>query len=250
MSAQKRQDGSTESQDTPAESQDTPAESRRDDTSTSHQKTIPIMRRDVLILISVWVSGCVIVAVLLGLFYANTVTPKIPEQPTPRATFAIPFTEDSAKTTYLLALQEAQNWQSDVRIVALSTRWSNATVQDLGQAGIWDFRFFSTKSSRIFFAVVTPDKEVAGRAHINKLKHAPYLIDPVDWVIDSSEAISIWANNGGGYFLQAYPENRVELLLRQTLNGPVWDIIGISADQSQIFYLSIDATDGTVLNRQ
>ncbi|MCP4363007.1 MAG: PepSY domain-containing protein [Chloroflexi bacterium] len=236
---------STNDQDAAPESQNESV--KRKDTS-SKRRDIPIRRRDVLILGTVWLLGCGIVAGLLGLFYFNA-NPVVPEPPGSVATYTIPFTEDSAKTMYLLAQQEAQNWQSDVDLVASSTRWSNASLDDLGQAGIWDFRFFSDKSDRIFFTFVTPEKEVISRANINKLRKPPYLINPADWVLDSNEAISIWVNNGGGAFLEAFPENQVEVLLRQTEPRPVWDIVGISADQSQVVYLSIDAADGTVLNR-
>lgn len=208
-------------------------------------------RREILILASFWVVGCVIVTALLGLFYANSVA-DVADQPRPLATFAIPFQEgNTAKAAYMLALQTAQNWQSDVEMVAVSTHWDEATIDNLGSATVWDFRFFSAEHGRVFFSAVDLNaQETLGRAHLYKLKIAPHLIDPAEWVIDSDEAISIWANNGGGTFLQNFPNSRVEALLRQTPERgvPVWDIISISSDQSQIFYLSIDASTGQVLN--
>jgi len=208
-------------------------------------------RRDVLILLTLWAVGCVIVTVLLGLFYANSVA-EVGEQPRPVATFTIPFEEENtAKTAYLAALNQAQSWQSDVEIVALSSRWPQADIQNLGRAEVWDFRFYSAERNRIYFAIVTPgQEEVAGRAHLYKLKSSVNLIDPANWVIDSDEAISIWANNGGGLFLENFPGSSVELLLRQApdIEKPVWDIIGLGADQTEIFYLTIDATNGEVLN--
>ena len=219
------------------------------DTSTK-RRDIPVKRRDILVLATVWLLGCVIVAGLIGLFYVNA-NSQVQEQPQPvRATYTIPFTGDSAKTAYLLAVQEAQNWQADVELVASSTRWSNATVESLGKTDIWEFRFFSNKSDRIFFTFVTAGGQVISRANINKLRKPPYLINVTNWVIDSDEALSIWANNGGGDFLKALPENQVEMLLRQTENGPVWDIVGVSADQSQVLYLPVDAATGTILNRK
>lgn len=215
------------------------------------KRGILVKRRDILILLGIWAAGCVMVAVLLGLFYANSVA-EVPAQPRPVATFVIPFEEkNTAKSAYLLALQEAQNWQSDVQMVAVSTHWSEATIQDLGKAAVWDFRFFSAARNRVFFGVVDLDnQQVIGRAHLFKLKSTVSLIDPASWVIDSDEAITIWANNGGGVFLENFAGSRVEVLLRQPpeRTAPVWDIIGISGDQSQLFYLAIDASTGQVLN--
>ncbi len=214
------------------------------------QRRTILKRRDILILLSFWAVGCVMVAVLVGLFYANMVS-RVPDQPRPIATYAIPFEKGTAKAAYLPALKEAQNWHSDVELIAVSTNWSEATVQDLGKAEIWDFSFFSAKHNRIFFSVVIPDKqEVTGRGHVVKLKSTLNLINPADWETDSDEALTIWINGGGGGFLEDFPGSSVELLLRQTPDQrkPVWDIIGIGADQSQIFYLRIDATNGEVLN--
>ncbi len=215
------------------------------------QRQTILKRRDILILLSFWAVSCVMVAVLVGLFYANSVV-GVPDQPRPIATYAVPFEKGTAKAAYPLALKEAQNWHSDVELIAVSTHWPEATVQDLAKAEIWDFSFFSAKHNRIFFSVVIPDKqEVTGRAHLFKSKSGTLnLINPADWVIDSDEALSIWINRGGGAFLENFPGSSVEPLLRQApgQERPVWDIIGIGTDQSQIFYLRIDATNGEVLN--
>jgi hypothetical protein len=208
-----------------------------------------VTRRDVLMLVSVWMAGCAIVTTLLGFFYTQSVAQE-PQQPQPIATFVIPFAGHSAKTAYPSALTKAQEWNQDVEMVAAATRWSNTTAQGLGQTENWDFRFFSPEHQRIFFVAVTADQPAAGRAHLYKVKNDLSLIDSADWVIDSNEAISTWVNNGGGVFLENFPENSVEVLLHQVpgQNRPVWDIIAINADQSQAFYLTIDATNGQILN--
>ncbi len=212
-------------------------------------RKMPIGRRDILILGTIWLVGCAIVAGLVALFYTQIGVEKA-EQPRPNATFEIPFTGGTAKTAYLLALAHAQSWESDVQLVTMSTHWSNITVEDLGQVDVWDFSFFSTRHQRVYFTIVATDQPVIGRAHPYKLRKPPYLIDPAKWVIDSDEAISIWANNGGGVFLGAFPDSAVEALLRQSPDEgePVWNIIGINADQSQLFFLAIDATSGNILN--
>ena len=204
---------------------------------------MPIKRREILILVSVWLAGCFLVTGLLTRFYLNMNTEK-PEEPPPVATFEIPFEQDNtAKTAYQLALKEAQEWQDDVELVAVSTQWTNATIDGIGKANIWNFRFFSPEHNRIYFVIVIPGEQVVGQAHLYKTDYTPNLIKRENWVIDSSEALLTWANHGGGTFLQRYPGSNVEVLLRQLphLEKPVWDIIGISADQSQFFYLSIDA---------
>jgi hypothetical protein len=208
-----------------------------------------VTRRDVLMLVSVWMVGCLIVTILLGFFYTQSVAQE-PQQPQPIATFVIPFAGNSAKTVYSSALTKAQEWEEDVEMVAVATRWSDTSAQGLGQTENWDFRFYSSEHQRIFFAAVAADQPAAGRAHLYKVKNSLSLVNSADWVIDSDEAISIWVNNGGGMFLKNFPENSVEVLLHQApgQNRPVWDIIAINADQSQAFYLTIDATNGQILN--
>jgi hypothetical protein len=208
-----------------------------------------VTRRDVLMLVSVWMAGCLIVTTLLGFFYTQSVAQE-PQQSQPIATFVIPFAGNSAKIAYSSALTKAQEWQEDVEMVAVASRWSNATAQGLGQTENWDFRFYSPEHQRIFFAVVTADQPTAGRAHLYKVKNDLCLINSADWVIDSNDAISTWVNNGGGVFLKNFPENQVEVLLHQMpgQDRPVWDIIAVNADQSQAFYLTIDATNGQILN--
>jgi hypothetical protein len=204
-----------------------------------------------LILLSVWAVGGLIVIGLLGFFYVNSVA-QAPEPPQPVATFVIPFDkENTAKTAALLALEEAQNWQEDVELVAVSTQWPEATLQSLARTEVWDFRFFSPGHDRVLFTFVATNEQVVSQPHLNKFRNSPGLITQTDWIIDSDQALSIWVNHGGGVFLQNFPGSRVEVLLRQApaTADPVWDIIGISADQSQIFYLSIDATDGQIRNQ-
>jgi hypothetical protein len=188
--------------------------------------------------------------VLIGLFYLSRTQAVAPDQPRPIATYVIPVTGDTAKIAYLKALAQAQGWQNDVILVAVSTSWTGPTIQGLGQAPIWNFRFFSPGHDRLYFSLVTTDGQAIGRTHIYKLGNAPPLLDPAAWVVDSDEAITTWANQGGGAFIQTFPDSRVEAMLRHSpeRNGPVWDIIGMSVDQSQLFYVRIDATSGEVLN--
>jgi hypothetical protein len=210
----------------------------------------PFKRRDILILMTIWLVGCLLVAGLVALFYLNKrgVTP---DQPQPATTFVIPVKGgNTAKAAYQLALKQAQQWHEDVELVAMSAQWPAATVENLGQGGAWDCRFFSASSQRLYFVVVTPDNQALGQAHLFQLKHsAPGLINRAEWVIDSHEALTTWVNNGGGLFLKKFPGSRVEALLRQAPNPPkpVWDIIGANADQSQIFYLAIDAANGQIV---
>ena len=210
---------------------------------------MPIKRRDVLVLVSVWFMGCIVVAGLIGFFYASS-SPETADQPRLSADFVIPFDEHSAKKAYLSALAEAQAWQSDVELIAVSTHWTEATIESLGQAQVWDYRFFSPTRRRIFFVIARPDQQLNSQAHLYKLDKSPYLVDPAAWLIDSDEALRLWTNQGGGVFLENFPGSRVEALLRQTpaRPTPVWNIIGVSPDQSQIFYLTIDASDGQILN--
>jgi hypothetical protein len=214
------------------------------------QRRLPFKRRDILIVVSIWMVGCVLVAGLVALFYLNKKV-TTPDQPQPVATFVIPVKGgNTAKTAYQLALKQAQQWHADMELVALSAQWPEATVESLGQGGVWDCRFFSTSSQRLYFVVVTADNQTLGQAHLFQLKHnSPGLINRAEWMIDSHEALTTWVNNGGGLFLKKFPCSRVEALLRQLSNveKPVWDIIATNPGQSQIFYLAIDATNGQIV---
>jgi hypothetical protein len=207
-------------------------------------RTVRIRRREILVLTGVWLAGCAIIAFLIGVFYANS-SPQPPAQSAePEATYQVQFSDETAKTAYLQALAAGRDWTDDVELVALSTRWNNATPDTLAQPEGWDVQFYSPRRERLYFVVITPDDNVLGRAHFRKNRQSPLLLDPTAWEIDSDEALSTWLNQGGGPFLEAYPENQVEILLRQTSAGPVWDVIGSSTDQSNMFYLPVNAITG------
>jgi hypothetical protein len=208
-----------------------------------------IKRRDILILLSIWLVGCALVMLLVGIFYSQRREEAVAPPP-PTATYTLTFEGKTAKEAYLEALANARNWQSDVALVATSAYWPEATLASLTTFDAWDFRFFSPTRRRIYFAVVKPDSPVVGRPHLYKQETtATTLVDPAAWLIDSDEAVAIWVNNGGGPFLEGYPGSSVELLLRQLpkQNTLVWDIISVSQDQSQIFYLSVNANNGAIL---
>ncbi|MCG3208752.1 MAG: hypothetical protein FOGNACKC_02364 [Anaerolineae bacterium] len=224
------------------------AQKKRDArTKAAPPKRIPIRRRDILILLGFWLAGCAIVAILVGFFYSNISPQELPT-PQPVATYTVEFSGDTAKIVYLKALANAQSWSDDVALVALSTQWVNSTGSSLGQPGNWDFRFYSPRHKRLYFVVITPEGKVLGRAHFRELRQGPLLVDPTEWLVDSDEALRTWFNQGGGPFLQAYTENQVELLLRPTSQGLVWEVIGFSSDQSQMHYVPISANSGEVLN--
>ena len=188
--------------------------------------------------------------VLVGLAYMARQNDGAPDQPRPIATYVIPVSGETAKTAYLKARAGAEGWQKDGAMVAVTATWVQPTLDSLGLAQVWNFRFFSPEHERLYFSLVTADGQTLGRSHIYKLRNPPPLLDPAEWVIDSDEAISIWANQGGGAFVQTFPDSRVEVMLWQSpeRQRPVWDIIGMSADQSQVFYVTIDATNGQILN--
>ncbi len=219
--------------------------------SRSKQHRPPVKRREILVLVGIWLAGCAFVGGLIGLFYLNSSPADSVPPPGPVESVEIPFSGGSAKTAYLSASKAAQDWQPDVKLVSLSTNWDNATPDTLGAVDSWNVNFYSEPHQRIFVAVVAANQEPFGRAHPFKLRRPPLLLNSEAWVVDSNEALSIWVSNGGNAFLQAFPKNQVEMLLRQSADPdrPVWNIIGASGDQSQIFFLTIDATNGQILNQ-
>lgn len=220
-------------------------------TRTTSQKITAIKRRDLLIVLSIWLVGCALVMLLLGIFYSQGGSVEALPTPPPVANYALTFEGVAAKEAYPPALANAQEWQGDVALVAASTHWPEATLESVTRFGAWDFRFYSPTRRRIYFAVVRPDQPVIGRPHLYKQETnvSTSLVDPTAWLVDSDEAVTIWVNNGGGPFLETFPGSSVELLLHQLPqeNLLVWDIIGVSQDQSQIFFLSINANNGNIL---
>lgn len=209
-------------------------------------------RREILVLLAIWLVGCSLVAALMGVFYLyGQRPPPGGPPPAPNQPVTIVFEGGTAKTAYLAALKQAQGWHSPLELVSLSASWPNASLDSLGQAETWDFSFFSGEHERLYFVVVATDKLVVGRPHPFKLKRPPRLVNPAEWAVDSDQALSIWLNNGGGAFVQTFPENQVEILLRRDNNSnkPIWNIIGVTPDQSQLLYMTIDAMTGAILNR-
>ena len=229
--------------------QDSERKTKSRSTRTTSQRVTAIKRRDLLIVLSIWLVGCALVMLLLGIFYSQN---EVKEAPTPQpiASYTLAFEGPTAKEAYQEALAGAQQWQGDVDLVATSAYWPEATLSSVTQFDTWDFRFFSPARQRVYFAVVRPNQPVIGRPHLYKRDTTTTaLVDPTAWLIDSDEAVTIWVNNGGGPFLEAFPGSSVELLLHQLpqQNLLVWDIIAVSQDQSQLFYLSINANNGNIL---
>ncbi|GAB4446842.1 MAG: hypothetical protein Kow0031_29470 [Anaerolineae bacterium] len=201
-----------------------------------------------LIIFSIWLVGCALVTVLLGVFYSQSRVEALPT-PQPVATYTLTFEGETAKSAYQQALAKAQQWQGDVELVAASAYWPETTLEALTKFDAWDFRFYSPSRRRIYFAVAHPNEPVIGRPHIFKQDTFTPLVDPTAWVIDSDEAVEIWVNNGGGPFLETFPGSSVEVLLHHMPKQDllVWDVIGVSQDQSQLFFLSINAGNGNVV---
>jgi hypothetical protein len=226
-----------------------PAAPRRRKKTTIN--SAPVRRRDLLVLLGVWLVGCSIVATIVGLFYLARRPAEVDTFPQVEEAAEVAFSDQSAKVAYAGALGRARAWQPDVQLVSVTAAWDNTTPARLGQAEAWDFSFFSPGHERIYLVTQRPEQAPAGRAHPFKLSYPSPVIAPESWLVDSNEAINIWLSSGGSTFLDTFPENHVELLLRQSTdaNTPVWNIIGTSDDQSQLFFLTIDAATGTVLNR-
>jgi hypothetical protein len=212
----------------------------------------PFRRRDLLVVAGVWLVGCVLVAGIVGLFYTA-------RRPAESDTFPqqavepveLPFAEETAKVAYTAARTVARQWQSDVALVSMNTAWQDATANQLADAAGWGATFYSPGHERVYLVTQPVDQPPAGRPHLFKLRRPPPLIQADRWLVDSDEALGIWLNSGGNAFLEAFPENHVEMLLRQAVDRdtPVWNIIGTSADQSTLLFITVDAASGDILNR-
>ncbi len=189
-----------------------------------------LRRRDILILLTFWLSAVCVIGLALMFFLAREST----RNQSPRV-YHLQTGPVTALNLFPVARQAAATWESDVQFVSASTTWTHASLTQLEQPVEWIYRFYSPGQQRIVFVIVTPDQRVIVRPHLPKIRRELRIINPSDWQVDSPTAIIAWLNEGGGDWLAQSAERVVsaQLTLNLAENRPEWTISGLNPETGQ-----------------
>lgn len=156
---------------------------------------------------------------------------------------------DTANRGYPLALEVAQAWQADARLVSVSaTEEGFRSELDLYTGnGVWSYQFYSTAAS-----AVSTIKVVNGDAALltgKKVEDVIPLLDTNTWLIDSNRAMSIAMESGGKTF---YSENfgvaSIMQLSQNVASGRMeWLTILVNQDSGSVYQQRIDAMTGEII---
>ncbi len=150
-----------------------------------------------------------------------------------------------ARTVLPIAQQEALRWQEDAQLTSAGVVWD-----DLGPGGIlkrdrWTFEFYSPSQQRMAVIRVTD-----GEAQLLRTALLPNSLQPLpfdQWQVDSTRALQIWWERGGGAFVRRHTHVSISLKLRMVPPDTrlLWIVAGSSNDQHWV--VQINSGDGTVL---
>ncbi len=165
--------------------------------------------------------------------------------PLPETTYTVGEATVTAKTTYPLAREVARSRQSDAQLASISATWAETNIKKVGEPTTWAFQFYSPKSNRVYVVVVEQDQ-----AQVIREAFTPYPSTPIPdegWPIDSSEALTIWLNHGGGKFLMEHLDGaKVVAQLAASPEGSqaTWTVVGLAERGQAYFTLLVDAATG------
>ncbi len=242
--SQKRGDGGDRSQ--------TRRRSTRKSNSFVFQK---IRRRDLILLVGVLSLACfsVITVTLLILRY-QSVEPELAPGPTstpgPQPTHTVSHIQVTGLSQHALARPKAQAWAADAQLVAANANWPKVmAIGQIGEAGQWNYNFYSPDKERLFLVSVEASGQVWGVEHDVRITLPPPSLDADTWAIDSPAALAIWLDYGGADMLQRNPGLEVLIQLRHLKNhtGPVWMVMGLDTRTQDIYIVLIDAIEGVVI---
>jgi len=180
---------------------------------------------------------------IFGILLFQLQVPNMPATPAPP-----PFLleeEAQARRFYPVAQQEALLWREDAQLASAGVVWD-----DLGPGGIlkrdrWTFEFYSPSEQRM--AVIRMVDGKAERLRTALLPNRLPALPLERWQMDSSQALQIWWERGGGDFVRQHARISISLKLRMEPQGTrlLWIVAGSSSGQHSV--VQIDAGDGTVL---
>ncbi|RME69481.1 MAG: hypothetical protein D6784_18395 [Chloroflexi bacterium] len=198
-----------------------------------------LRRRDIIILATFWLSAACMMGLVLVFFALRF-------SEWSRPVYRLNAGEITARSLFPAAQEAAAAWEADVRFVSASATWNHASLETLEQPVEWIFRFYSPGLQRILFVIVTPDRQVVVRPHLEKTRREFRIVNPDRWQMDSPEALSNWLNNGGAEWLRYSTERIVSAQLTQDLNinAPVWTISGLNPETGDSIVYTVPAVKG------
>lgn len=203
-----------------------------------------LKRRDILVLGAFWVTAACVMVLLVGFFILRQ--SELSRQPqVPAPTRPLEAGEFTALQLYPLAEETAVDWMDDVQFVSASAVWSNESLielsqpidwfQQLSEPVEWVYRFYSPGLQRILFVIVTPDKQIIARPHLDKVRREARIIDTAGWQVDHPIAVGKWLNDGGAAWLGGATNPIVTAQLAMDVNNsvPLWTITALNPDNDQ-----------------
>jgi len=200
-----------------------------------------LKRRDIIILVTFWISTACVIGLLLLFFMLRY-------SEWSRPVYNLKAAEVTALSLFPAAQEAAQKWEGDVQFVSASATWNHASISQFEQPVEWIYRFYSPGLRRILFVIVTPEQQVIAHPHLARVRREVRLVDPARWQVDNAAAVSAWLNNGGAEWLQMSADRIVSAQLTQDLrtNQPVWTISGLNPEtgESVVFTVPAVKVDG------
>jgi hypothetical protein len=212
---------------------------------------LKLRRRELILIASFWLAGC---ALLGAVFYFGVLqspsTASTANILRPQATFTVVYNQVTARSSQEVAFAQARDlWQEDAQLMAVMSTWESTNLESVGQPTTWTYRFYSPSTRRLFFVTVTPEGELIGTLHGERLYNAPQPIPLEDWAMDSPEALSAWLNYGGATMLAAMPGIQVvaQLQVRSQDSPLTWTIAGYDRVSQNYHSIFIDAKNKKVM---
>lgn len=209
-----------------------------------------LRRRDIVLIGSFWLIGCALLGLVLYFGVLQNQSLSVTGSALrPQATITVVYNEITAQSSQKIAVDHAKtNWQEDAQLMAVTSTWERTELQGVGQPSPWTYRFYSPSARRMLFVTVTPQGEIIGTLHTERLIKKPQFIPLEAWQVDSPEAISAWLNYGGAPMLAAMPGIQVvaQLQVSNDESPLTWTIAGYDRASQNYHSIFINAQNREV----
>jgi hypothetical protein len=193
-----------------------------------------------------WAVVVGLLAFILAVFGVLLYQLQVPSPlPTPALPAFLPDDGAQARSVYPIAAQEALRWQEDAQLFSVGIIWD-----DLGPGGVpkrdrWTFEFFSPSQGQM--AVIRATDAQAERLRTARLPNRLQVLPLDQWLVDSTQALQTWWEQGGGDFVRQHTRVSIGLKLRMEPKGTrsLWTVAASASDQHWV--VRIDSRDGTVV---
>jgi len=167
-------------------------------------------------------------------------------RPAVGATVSPPDTGDTVRTALRPASRVAARWRTDAELTGALIHIEGA--EGTGDAPEWTFQFFSPSSGSV--GLISAGRAEASLLHESRAPYALPTFASETWSVDSDEALGIWWRQGGGYLVTRRPDSEITMrlgLADEGRGGPVWVVSGSVPGQQSAFSVTVDATDGSII---